>query len=142
LKGFFDTQNIVVLDRPKPGRRNLQTKESYCPAICEMMNITKATLICLYQRRTGKQNGETGTFRTNVPASPYTSKQLGETELQNVVNWFFTLENLRSANTKMVDFLASMELPNMDQREQSCKIAPQGLFLSLIFLFISACQSA
>ncbi|MGI8495645.1 MAG: Tn3 family transposase [Pyrinomonadaceae bacterium] len=51
-----------------------------------------------------------------IPKITYTSKQLGETELQNAVNWFFTLENLRSANTKMVDFLASMELPNIYRR--------------------------
>ena len=51
-----------------------------------------------------------------VPKITYTSKQLGETELQNTVNWYFTLENLRSANTKLVDFLALMELPNIYRR--------------------------
>ncbi len=51
-----------------------------------------------------------------IPKITYTSKQLGETELQNAVNWFFTLENLRSANLKLVDFLASMELPNIYRR--------------------------
>jgi TnpA family transposase len=46
----------------------------------------------------------------------YTSKQLGESELQNTVNWFFTLENLRAANTRLIDFLQSMELPNIYRR--------------------------
>ena len=51
-----------------------------------------------------------------VPKITYTSKQLGETELQNTVNWFFTLENLRAANTRLIDFLQAMELPNIYRR--------------------------
>jgi TnpA family transposase len=51
-----------------------------------------------------------------VPKITYTSKQLGETELQNTVNWFFTLENLRAANTRLIDFLQAMELPNLYRR--------------------------
>ena len=46
----------------------------------------------------------------------YTSKQLGETELENTVNWYFTVENLRNANKQIVDFLASFELPNLYRR--------------------------
>jgi hypothetical protein len=46
----------------------------------------------------------------------YTSKQLGETELENTVNWYFTLENLRSANQKLVEFLNSLEIPNIYRR--------------------------
>jgi hypothetical protein len=51
-----------------------------------------------------------------VPKITYTSKQLGETELQNTVSWFFTLENLRAANTRLIDFLQAMELPNLYRR--------------------------
>ncbi|CAN5413084.1 hypothetical protein BH20ACI1_BH20ACI1_17560 [soil metagenome] len=51
-----------------------------------------------------------------VPKITYTSKQLGETELQNIVNWFFTLENLRAANIRLIDFLQAMELPNIYRR--------------------------
>jgi TnpA family transposase len=46
----------------------------------------------------------------------YTSKQLGETELENTVNRYFTLENLRSANQKLVEFLNSLEIPNLYRR--------------------------
>ncbi len=46
----------------------------------------------------------------------YTSKQLGETELENTVNRYYTVENLRSANQKLVEFLNSLEIPNLYRR--------------------------
>ncbi len=46
----------------------------------------------------------------------YTSKQLGETELENTVNRYFTLDNLRSANRNLVEFLDSLEIPNLYRR--------------------------
>jgi TnpA family transposase len=49
----------------------------------------------------------------------HTSKELGETELENTVNWYFTLENLRNANKQIVDFLASFELPNLYLRNRN-----------------------
>lgn len=46
----------------------------------------------------------------------YTSRQLGETELENTVNRYFTLENLRSANRNLVEFLDRLEIPNLYRR--------------------------
>ena len=46
----------------------------------------------------------------------HTSKQLGETELENTVNWYFTLDNLRSANRTLLEFLDSLEIPNLYRR--------------------------
>ena len=46
----------------------------------------------------------------------YTSKQLGETELENTVNRYFTLDNLRSANRNLVEFLDALEIPNLYRR--------------------------
>ena len=54
-----------------------------------------------------------------VPQITHTSKELGETELENTVNWYFTLDNLRNANKQIVDFLASFELPNLYLRNQN-----------------------
>ena len=48
----------------------------------------------------------------------YTSKQLGKTELENTVNWYFTRENLRSANGTLSEFLDSLEIPNLYRRAQ------------------------
>lgn len=46
----------------------------------------------------------------------YTSRQLGETELENTVNRYFTLDNLRSANRTLVEFLDRLEIPNLYRR--------------------------
>ena len=46
----------------------------------------------------------------------YTSRQLGETELENTVNRYFTLDNLRSANRNLVEFLDRLEIPNLYRR--------------------------
>ena len=46
----------------------------------------------------------------------YTSRQLGETELENTVNRYFTLNNLRSANRNLVEFLDRLEIPNLYRR--------------------------
>ena len=51
-----------------------------------------------------------------LPKVTFTSKQLGETELENTVNWYFSLENLRSANKTLIDFLHSLEIPNLYRR--------------------------
>ncbi len=48
----------------------------------------------------------------------YTSKQLGETELENTVNRYFTLNNLRSANRTLIEFLDSLEIPNLYRRAE------------------------
>ena len=46
----------------------------------------------------------------------YTSRQLGETELENTVNRYFTLGNLRSANRTLIEFLDALETPNLYRR--------------------------
>lgn len=46
----------------------------------------------------------------------YTSRQLGETELENTVNRYFTLDNLRSANRTLVEFLDALAISNLYRR--------------------------
>jgi Tn3 transposase DDE domain/Domain of unknown function (DUF4158) len=46
------------------------------------------------------------------------SKQIDENELENVVNWYFSLENVQGANDRIVPFLDRMDLPNRYRREE------------------------
>lgn len=41
------------------------------------------------------------------------SNQIGEDELENVVNWHFSLENIRAANDCVLNHIDNMELPNI-----------------------------
>lgn len=45
------------------------------------------------------------------------SKQIDENELDNVVNWYFSLENVQGANDRIVQVLDRMDLPNLYRRE-------------------------
>jgi TnpA family transposase len=44
------------------------------------------------------------------------SSQIGEHSLYNTVNWYFSLENIRSANDQIVSFMDKLELPNLYRR--------------------------
>jgi TnpA family transposase len=46
------------------------------------------------------------------------SKQIDENELDNVVNWYFSLENVQRANDRIVRFMDRMELANLYRREE------------------------
>ncbi len=46
------------------------------------------------------------------------AKNINETELENTVNWFLSNENLLAANSRLVDFIGQMELPNLYRRNQ------------------------
>ncbi len=46
------------------------------------------------------------------------AKNINETELDNTVNWFLSNENLLAANSRLVDFIGQMELPNLYRRYQ------------------------
>jgi len=48
----------------------------------------------------------------------HTAKNINETELENTVNWFLSNENLLAANSRLVDFIGQMELPNLYRRHQ------------------------
>lgn len=48
----------------------------------------------------------------------YISKHIGEIDLENTVNWYFSPENLQNANAKIVNFLNNLELPNFFRRSQ------------------------
>ena len=41
------------------------------------------------------------------------AKNINETELENTVNRFLSNENLLAANSRLVDFIGQMELPNL-----------------------------
>ena len=43
------------------------------------------------------------------------SSQLNENELENVVNWYFSLQNVQNANDKIVKFISQLELPKLYQ---------------------------
>ncbi len=46
----------------------------------------------------------------------FISKHIGEIDLENTVNWYFSPENLQNANAKIVNFLNNLELPNLLRR--------------------------
>ncbi len=46
------------------------------------------------------------------------AKNINETELDNTVNWFLSNENLLAANSRLVNFIGQMELPNHNLRHQ------------------------
>ncbi len=41
------------------------------------------------------------------------SSKIGEDELENIVNWHFSLENVRAANDCVQNHMNTMELPNI-----------------------------
>ena len=43
------------------------------------------------------------------------SSQLNENELENVVNWYFSLQNVQNANDKILNFISQLELPKLYQ---------------------------
>ncbi len=53
-----------------------------------------------------------------IPKMGRISPQINETSLQHAVNWYFSLDNIRAANDRMVTFMDQMELPNIYRREQ------------------------
>ena len=48
-----------------------------------------------------------------IPKMSRISKLINESALQHAVNWYFSLENIRSANDCIVQFMDQMELPNI-----------------------------
>jgi len=46
------------------------------------------------------------------------SKQIDENELDNAVNWYFSLENVQGASDCIVRFIDRMDLPNLYRREE------------------------
>lgn len=46
------------------------------------------------------------------------AKNINQTELENTFNWYLSNENLLAANSRLVDFIAQMELPNLCRRHQ------------------------
>ena len=45
------------------------------------------------------------------------SKQINENELDSTVNWYFSLANVQSANDRILQLMARMDLPNVYRRE-------------------------
>lgn len=54
-----------------------------------------------------------------IPKMGRISPQINETTLQHAVNWYFSLDNIRLANDRMISFMDQMELPNIYRREQN-----------------------
>jgi len=52
-----------------------------------------------------------------IPKMGRISPQINETSLQHAVNWYFSLNNIRAANDRMIAFMDQMELPNIYRRE-------------------------
>jgi TnpA family transposase len=45
------------------------------------------------------------------------SRQIDEGELDNVVNWYFSLQNIQNANERILRFMAQMNLPNIYRQD-------------------------
>lgn len=48
------------------------------------------------------------------------SRGIGEHALDNTVNWYFSLENLLSANNKILEFMDKLELANAFLKDKAC----------------------
>jgi TnpA family transposase len=48
---------------------------------------------------------------------PQISKQINESELESVINWYFSLLNLHAANDRILSVLDRLELPNVYRRD-------------------------
>lgn len=46
------------------------------------------------------------------------SKQINESELENTINWYFSLENIHAANDRILSLLDKLELPNVYRRKK------------------------
>jgi hypothetical protein len=46
------------------------------------------------------------------------SKQIDDNELDNVVNWYFSLQNVQSGNDRILQFMDQMDLPNLYMRKE------------------------
>jgi len=44
------------------------------------------------------------------------SRQLNESELENTINWFFSIENIHAANDKVLQLMDRLDLPNVYRR--------------------------
>ncbi len=74
------------------------------------------------------------------------SKQIDENELDNAVNWYFSLENVQGANDCIVRFIDRMDLPNLYRREedmlhtssdgQKCEVAVDSLNANYSFKYL------
>ena len=53
-----------------------------------------------------------------IPKMGRISPKINENSLKNAVNWYFSLDNIRAANDRIVAFMDKMELPNIYRREQ------------------------
>ena len=47
------------------------------------------------------------------------SKHINESELDNTLNWYFSLSNIQNANDKVLQFMDNMELPNIYLNEDN-----------------------
>ncbi|TAE79466.1 MAG: Tn3 family transposase [Alphaproteobacteria bacterium] len=53
-----------------------------------------------------------------IPKMGQIAPQINEFSLHHAVNWYFSLDNIRAANDRMIAFMDQMELPNVYRREQ------------------------
>ncbi|MCK5284634.1 MAG: Tn3 family transposase, partial [Alphaproteobacteria bacterium] len=53
-----------------------------------------------------------------IPKMSRISKLINDSALQHAVNWYFSLDNIRSANDCIVRFMDRMELPNIYRKNQ------------------------
>ena len=53
-----------------------------------------------------------------IPKMSRISKLINENSLQHAVNWYFSIENIRSANDRIIQFMDRMELPNIYRKNQ------------------------
>lgn len=53
-----------------------------------------------------------------IPKMGRITPQINETSLLHAVNWYFSFDNIRAANDRIVAFMDKMELPNIYRRDQ------------------------
>ena len=74
------------------------------------------------------------------------SKQINENELDNTLNWYFSLSNVQGANDRVVQFMDQMDLPNIYRQKagvlhtsndgQKCSVAVDSLNSNYSFKYL------
>ena len=105
-------------DRPVPLTEVLSTVNRYSACLGEFQHWqqrytkNRATDKTLYAGIIGKG------CAIGTPKIARISSQINENNLSHVINWYFSLENIQSANDRVIKLLNEMELPKIYRRSQ------------------------
>jgi len=111
LKPFFPTKPVPLVEA-------LATVNRYTGFLSELQH---------WQQSHSKNRATDKTLLAGIigkgcaigtPKMARISSKINENSLSNVVNWYFSLDNIRSANDRIIKLLNGMELPNIYRKSK------------------------